>query len=775
MKKLISVLASICIMLSICLVPTTVIADAASVSPKVEESDYVAVLENEGSSGQSGYTYNAPEPGEFLIENAFGTISIADGTPVLQFAGYTVTMPSVDYYKIVDNNGNLRYYQADVLINQTIVGNFVYIAIYVENGIDYTLHIQYMIETGEKMYNTVVPLSAEQYAYFDQISISFCVGDEDISDRLKLSARIYTYGSFEQNVATFAYNSVEPMALNPIVENTYDSYTNDDGIIKTYVSDYFGQSHIKNGYITDDAIVNIIPKALCFVPGEHIYVGKEYGFFIRVVTDSLFLNDFAVDVLVFDITHTSPSFPSDTIGSTKIEPLFQYKYRATSGNSTGFDPSLSQIVYPHTHYDYLEYLLSETGFKVTLNNVDELNPGDVGYEPLEDSGAFITVTQLITHGVGAKARGGSVVRDTALFTFGFIPVVGQVLSTATYLHDLHNGFGNGAYLYTRDAADEDDPYGEIQAYETNNTDQISVRGNLIKALSTRSISNPNDPEFIPVGGSVEAKYVISRKSGSTNNKIRITTSVSVSVVEDNSQIINFPFGLGTLMTGDIVEYGRATGTYETGDYKRLNDITPRGFLNITIPAGTQRYIIKMTAVVGGSYKIITSGSSGDPHFYITNATKGTSTIAATDDISSMDRNAELIIDLIAGDVYYIEAFNYNQYHSYTLRIGCNPMSNETMTVDIPYYVSVPAGVYHVVKFTPTENGYYEIRTNKTHGDPMLFVFMSSGGLLASDDDSGGGFDACIDIYLTAGVTFYIVVHEFHGYALDLSITVTRRE
>lgn len=102
------------------------------------------------------------------------------------------------------------------------------------------------------------------------------------------------------------------------------------------------------------------------------------------------------------------------------------------------------------------------------------------------------------------------------------------------------------------------------------------------------------------------------------------------------------------------------------------------------------------------------------------------------------------------------------------------MSNETMTVDIPYYVSVPAGVYHVVKFTPTENGYYEIRTNKTHGDPMLFVFMSSGGLLASDD-SGGGFDACIDTYLAAGVTCYIVVHEYNGYALDLSISAILRE
>ena len=103
------------------------------------------------------------------------------------------------------------------------------------------------------------------------------------------------------------------------------------------------------------------------------------------------------------------------------------------------------------------------------------------------------------------------------------------------------------------------------------------------------------------------------------------------------------------------------------------------------------------------------------------------------------------------------------------------MSNETMTVNIPYYVSVPVGDYHVIKFTPTQNGYYEIYTNKTWGDPILYLFMSSGGLLASDDDSGGGFDACIDIYLTAGLTFYIVVHEFHGYALDLSITVTRRE
>ena len=302
------------------------------------------------------------------------------------------------------------------------------------------------------MYNIIASLSTEQFAFLDHMSTSLCIGSDDISHRLKLSARIYTFGSFEQLSNTITTNSVSPMALNPIADNTFDSYTNDDGIIKQYVDDYFWQSHLEDGYITDDAIVRIVPKSLFFIPGEHLYVGKEYGFFVRVVPDVLFINDYAADVMVFDITHTSPSFPSETTGSVKVEPLFQYKYRATSGGDTGFDPSLSQIVYPHTHYDYLEYLFSETGFKITLSNVDELNPGDTGYDPWSDNGAFIIATQLITNGVGAKARDGTVVQDTALFAFGFIPYVGTALSIAAYAHDLHDGFGNGSYLYTRDAS-----------------------------------------------------------------------------------------------------------------------------------------------------------------------------------------------------------------------------------------------------------------------------------------------------------------------------------
>lgn len=771
MKKTVSIFVSICMILSICLTNTTLTADAASPSPKIEEAGYVDILENEISSGQDGYTYNAPKPGAFVIENSSGILSITEGVLLLQFAGRAVALPSVDYYKIVDKNDNIRYYQADVLEIQPQISDFVYIGIYVENGTTYTLHVQYMSDGEEKMYNIVVPLSTEQFAFFDNMSTSLCIGSDDVSHRLKMSARIYTFGSFEQLSNTITTNSVSPMALNPIADNTFDSYTNNDGIIRQYVDDYFLQSHHEDDYITDDAIISIVPKSLFFIPGEHLYVGKEYGFFVRVVPDVLFINDYAADVMVFDITHTSPSFPSETTGSVKVEPLFQYKYRATSGNDMGFDPSLSQIVYPHTHYDYLEYLFSETGFKITLSNVDELNPGDTGYDPLNDNGAFIIATQLITNGVGAKAREGTWVRDTALFAFGFIPIVGTALSVAAYAHDLHDGFGNGSYLYTRDASFENYPYGEISSYETNHTDQISVRGNLIKAVSTRSVSDPNNPEFIHVGGSVETKYVVARKNGSTNNKIRITTSISVKIIEDNSR----PSISGVLTTGDIVEYGRATGTYETGPYCRKDDMILRGFTNISFSAGTQRNIIKLTSRLNGSFKFKTISSSGDPHFYITNATKGTSTVVATDDIGSFDRNAELVIDLIANDIYYLEVFNYNQYHGFTLQIGYTPLSSDELETDIMYSSYLTLGTYVIGSFTPTTSGYYQIFTYRLSGDPVLYIMTSSGSLIDSDDDSGGDYNACIEIYLTAGVTFYVVMHEYNGYGLNAAMKIVLQE
>ena len=770
MKKIISLLLSFCIVLSIGFTPATAATDQISLTPIMEETNFDEFLENEVSSGQDGYTYHAPKPGLFMIENASGVLSVTHGTPTIQFANATVNLPSVDYYKIVDKNGTLRFYQADVLEDPALAGNFMYIAIYVDSDAAYTFHVQYLNPIEERMYNIVVPLSLEQFAFFNQISTPHCIGTDDISSRLKLSARAYSYGSFKQDMNIATYNSTEPMALNPITNGTYDWYTDDDGIIHDYVDEYFGECYLEDGSTyTDDPIVYIIPKALFFTPGEHIYVGKEYGFFLRVVDDSYSIINYNVDVMVFDITHTTPGFLPRTDGKARIDPLFQFKYRATNGTYDQIDSSLDRVVIPHIAYDYAEYFLKDVGFKFTLENVDALNPGETGYDPYEDDGAFITNMSAEVNGTGLRKWNHKYEQDIASFVIGFIPIAGTVLSLYSFGEDLYNGFSNEEYYDDEDYELTDNSV-LCNAFETNNTDQIAAYGGLVKSHSVWIKSSDEKPRLIQVGeGFAEVKYMVSHSSYSDNNKIRVITSINVNVVAENDAVIPGLTDIG------ITDYGSATGTHETGNYRRLNDTSPNGIASITIPASMQKHVIKLTPLVSGSYKILATNNGGDPNFCITNATKGTATVAATDDISPMDSDAELIIDLIAGDIYYLEVYNYNKHYGCTLRIGYNPVSSQILEANTPYYVTTTKGTFQMLKFTPTVSGYYEISTNRVSGDPQMFIFLVKGGLWDSDDDSGGNLNSYLRLYMSAGVTFYIAVQGYRGNAATFSITATLQE
>ena len=74
---------------------------------------------------------------------------------------------------------------------------FVFMAIYVEKGSGYTLHIHYGNETEYKLYNIRATLSEEQFLYFDQCSSVHSLENDEVSNRLKASARIYKQGRFE--------------------------------------------------------------------------------------------------------------------------------------------------------------------------------------------------------------------------------------------------------------------------------------------------------------------------------------------------------------------------------------------------------------------------------------------------------------------------------------------------------------------------------------------------------------------------------------------------
>lgn len=733
-------------------------------------------LENDmlASNVGSNYTYSEPDEPLFIIKNVDGVLNFLDDVAYVTFQNYSLSVPDFDLYKIVDAEGNLRFYQADVSKNPSIDAPFAFLSIYSELDY-YTMYLQYGVEEELVLYNIQIPLTNDQVTFYETRSQTLMLGNDEVSVRLKASSKIYTQGSYapDDNIILedAAVDNISTSSLNNIQANQYDSYTDDDGIIHSYVDYYFGECELPNGYTSDDPIVRIVPKELFFIPGEHIYVGKEYGFFVKVITDRFNTADYATDVMVFNISHITPSFPSNTTGSSRVTPLFQFKYRATdkernSGNWSGYDPSLTRIVFPHIEYDYAEYYLKDIGFKFSVENATDFNPGTADYDPYADDGAFIIQTRFNARGVGIKSKGGSFAHDTALFVFGFIPYVSTVANVYSYIYNLHNGFGNSSYYYTKSDEIADNEL-QINTFETNNTDQILVRGNLIKSQAVTLNPNSEKPRLIHVGGYAEGKYVVARKSGSTNNNIRVLSSVSVNVVEDNTSRW---WLFGWHENGRIDEYGRGTGTYETGRYKRLKDLTFNGGTSRYIDASAQRQVMSFTPRISGSYKFETISTMGDPNFQIVNASKGDIYNALDDINGSSNRNARLILDLIEGDTYYIVAFSYNSLYGYTLQIGYTPLSNTSLYKDTALNINLTTKTYAMVKFTPSTSGYYDFFTRKTSGDPQLYLFDSNGALLDNNDDGLDDLNSLIRCYVSAGKDYYLAVQGYLGGAVNLALS-----
>jgi hypothetical protein len=611
-----------------------------------------------------------------------------------------------------------------------------------------------------------VTLDNDEIAFFVSDSTDLELGADDISVRLKASTRIQTRGKVAEQLSVNIQNGNISPALSSIVySKSYDSYTDSDGIIHTYASNFFGNYYL-NGLITDDPIVRIIPKELCFVLGEHFYMGKQYGFFIKVINSSVGSTaNFDVDVFVFDIFHRLASFPNNPTGSSKITPLFQFKYRAIDrnivGGWSGFNPDLTKIVYPHTHYDAVEYFLNDIGFKHSLSNPTRLNPGDPGYIAEEDDGAFIIQTRYNQAGVGLKSKDGSFLNDILSYGFGFIPYVGDMLSAAEYINNVYDGFGNRGYYYSRETIAENNE-ANIETFGTNNTDQLTGgRTNLIKSVSVRSIPNSDSPRILHVGGGyAESKYVLARRSNSAYGIMNVATSVSANILEDNTSKFWF---FGWRETGSINILGRVTGTYETSPREHAGDISSDilnyGYVSKTVKADSVGKIYRLAPTVSGSYLIYSLGSL-PPAVTVHNATLNQSTV-----VSILNP-----INLIAGNVYYIETDQtYNSNFEYSVRIGYNPIATKALSLNADTAVSISTANFKMFSFTPSQSNDYDIFTSRTSGDPYLILFNSSGTMLAYNDDGKGNLDAIVSCYLTGGTTYYIAVQGYHGNAATLNL------
>ena len=286
----------------------------------------------------------------------------------------------------------------------------------------------------------------------------------------------------EKNLLSNKLSDVKAESLN-----NYDIYTNSDNLIydtdKTIFDYYLGDNPLyatkaklvtksaPYGYLAlsgseDDDIVQIVPKQLFKTVGENLEIGSEYGFYINTEDKG---NYFASTVLAFDINLDYSNLIINNRIDLKVAPIFQYNYAYLKASESkivvkqdlfnfNIDYSITKdtvIAIPsYVHYDLLgnvfgedynqinKYYLKDISMGITVSNEQELNYGDVGYNPYNDKGYFITGYDYTFN--GGKYIGNKFVKLTtsdedivlenlnkASYVLGwmsFIPYVGEFIA-----------------------------------------------------------------------------------------------------------------------------------------------------------------------------------------------------------------------------------------------------------------------------------------------------------------------------------------------------------
>ena len=157
-------------------------------------------------------------------------------------------------------------------------------------------------------------------------------------------------------VITSASGSDLAYAASTDIQDTdnWDTYTDSDYIgasgltISQYPSLLYNTVGAKFKYIQhellcstyeltvadDDPIVSIVPKECFRERGEHLHIGREYGFYVKTQADAYFNGidktesqyNNTVDVMVFDIEASDDLDVTIDRIIVKVEPLFQYRY-----------------------------------------------------------------------------------------------------------------------------------------------------------------------------------------------------------------------------------------------------------------------------------------------------------------------------------------------------------------------------------------------------------------------------------------------------------------
>ena len=724
-----------------------------------------------------------------ILEGSADSIAQIDEKLTLTAFNHSIDLMDLNYYYFQANDNSDSYYIGDVLEKTSRNSFLIAIIIYFdEQTLDFCkVNLQLYDCNSNIYYNLWSKLTIMQSARLTENAYSLnCCNDSMTVARIKASLMYYSQMQTElrKNIKTNYYpaelndsrvstylsavNIFEDYSVKKedeqIVRDTnevyysynsnsynYDEYTNTNGIINDYVSTYFGHHTLNNGDITDDPIVQIVPKNLFFSLGQFLYIGREYGFFVNTTIDSQNSADYCVDVLVFDIVFTKNSAElNNGQGSLRITPIFQYRYRAIdrvrrNNIWNGYDQSLNQIVYSHIHYDAADYFLHDISVKHSIENEIAPNYGDTDYIPAMDYGCFFIQSRININGVGLKKYNGNFLRDFLSYAFGFVDKYGGIVNTLDFMVDLA-GYGVYREEHISDSNDT------IITYKINKYYQLLDYGNLLKKLNV-SIHQENEKKVLfGVGNYFESVYLTSCEN--EEQLTRVINSIRLGVGLDNTYFYLF----GMIPAGSFNPLITSTSYYSTS--KAENAILGQDNDGVIEFYGDSTYY-KFVPSLSGYYVAETIGNTDT----FIELYESDNVPLTTDDDSGANYNARIIYYLEKDTSYYFKVKGYADsiLGDYAFSINYNTYNMMSISVNTQYYLNISQQYsFILILFIPPSTSTYTFETYNTNTNPYLLLMDEYLQVFASDDNSGEGNNAKITYTLISGHPFYIMARCYEG-------------
>lgn len=329
----------------------------------------------------------------------------------------------------------------------------------------------------------------------------------------------------------------------------------------------------------DDPIVEYIPKEYFMQAGQHMYIGDDYGYYIYTFLDGIFdgfVGDFTAYgnmrsiVLGFQILYASigeTTYALDGV-AYRIAPVFQREYATLMPNGvndvgigdysqwldysrttlafrqdvftytmscelTSGASKSSGLVFPVPHYslsidqflftDVNVFYLTDIMVSASIENAQDLNAGDDGYDPEADNGCFLIGTGFEISALeyvveeadltGLAIHTGIAAAECLISTaIGSIPGWGTAFSIASDIFDYLLEVGD--YLendYFEQTAGNS-YYGTVDI-PNSKVAQIEQSGNLYKGASMRTKINDDTNVWLGNGNYYSAVFEIGSGAG----------------------------------------------------------------------------------------------------------------------------------------------------------------------------------------------------------------------------------------------------------------------